>query len=40
MERHPLVRLLSSDEVASVAARAALLSGTTYVVWDGTWPVE
>ncbi|MEV5428515.1 hypothetical protein [Streptomyces sp. NPDC052701] len=40
MERHLLVRLLGSDDEASVAAQAAVLSGATYVVWDGTFPAE
>ncbi|MFF4862988.1 hypothetical protein ACFY3J_14875 [Streptomyces sp. NPDC001231] len=40
MERHLLVRLLAGDDEASVAALAALLSGATHVVWDGTVPAE
>lgn len=40
MERHLLVRLLAGDDEASVAALAALLSGATYVVWDGASPAE
>ena len=40
MERHLLVRLLAGGDEASVAALAALRSGATYVVWDGTPPAE
>lgn len=40
MERHLLMRLLGGDDKASVAALAALHGGATYVVWDGTCPIE
>ncbi|MFJ2394860.1 hypothetical protein ACIOTI_19170 [Streptomyces sp. NPDC087843] len=40
MERHLLMRLLTGDDEASVAALAALHGGATHVVWDGTPPAE
>ncbi|MGW3819188.1 hypothetical protein [Streptomyces sp. NPDC005046] len=40
MARHLLVGLLTGDDDASVAARAALGADAAYVVWDGTWPAE
>jgi len=40
MDWDRLVRLLAGDDDASVAALAAVLSGASYVEWDGTVPAE
>ncbi|MER6282179.1 hypothetical protein ABT202_38745 [Streptomyces sp900105245] len=40
MERELLERLLVGDDEASEAALAALRCGGSYVIWDGTTPVE
>jgi hypothetical protein len=40
VERDLLARLLTGDNEASVAALAALCSGASYVVWNGTTSAE
>ncbi len=40
MERYLLMRLLTGDDEASMAALAALPSGANHVAWDGTLAAE